>query len=200
MRVGYARVSTNDQSPELQLEALRRADCTKVFTEKASGGRDDRPELTRVLTDVLRAGDTLVVWKLDRLARSLKKLIATAEDLRTAGIGLVSLTESIDTTTPGGTLTFHIFGAIAQFERALIRERTTAGLVEARKRGRKGGRPPAMRPNDIVAARALMNEGTLPVRDIARRMGVSVATLYRHTGKRGRPAAPALTEVEAVHG
>ena len=199
MRVGYARVSTNDQNPELQLEALRRAGCDKVFTEKASGARDDRPELARVLTDVLRSDDTLVVWKLDRLARSLKKLIATAEDLRVAGIGLVSLTESIDTTTPGGTLTFHIFGAIAQFERSLIRERTTAGLVEARKRGRKGGRPPAMRATDIVAARALMNEGTLPVRDIARRMGVSVATLYRHTGKRGRPPVPA-TEPAAVHG
>lgn len=200
MRVGYARVSTNDQNPELQLEALRRAGCDKVFTEKASGARDDRPELARVLTDVLRSDDTLVVWKLDRLARSLKKLIATAEDLRVAGIGLVSLTESIDTTTPGGTLTFHIFGAIAQFERSLIRERTTAGLVEARKRGRKGGRPPAMRATDIVAARAMMNEGTLPVRDIARRMGVSVATLYRHTGKRGRPAAPATIEPAAVHG
>ena len=196
MRVGYARVSTNDQSPELQLEALRRAGCEKVFTEKASGAKDDRPELARLLSDVLRSGDTLVIWKLDRLARSLKKLIATAEDLQAAGIGLVSLTENLDTTTPGGTLTFHIFGAIAQFERALIRERTSAGLVEARRRGRKGGRPPAMRPSDVVAARALMNEGTLPVRDIARRMGVSVATLYRHIGKRGRAPASAATEPE----
>src|SRR3546814_633381 len=127
MRVGYARVSTSDQNPELQLDALRRAGCERVFTEKASGARDDRPELARILEDVLRAGDTLVVWKLDRLARSLKKLIATAEDLEREKIGLVSLTESIDTTTPGGMLTFHVFGAIAQFERALIRERTTAG-------------------------------------------------------------------------
>nr|WP_272211157.1 recombinase family protein [Marinicella sp. W31]MDC2877042.1 recombinase family protein [Marinicella sp. W31] len=142
MRVGYARVSTIDQNPELQLEALRRAGCEKVFTERGSGARDDRPELGRILSDVLRGGDTLVVWKLDRLARSLKKLIATAEELERAQIGLVSLTESIDTTTPGGMLTFHVFGAIAQFERALIRERTTAGLVEARQRGRKGGRPP----------------------------------------------------------
>ncbi len=102
MRVGYARVSTNDQNPELQLEALRCAGCDKVFTEKASGARDDRPELARVLTDVLRFGDSLIVWKLDRLARSLKKLIATAEELRVAGIGLVSLTESIDTTTRAG--------------------------------------------------------------------------------------------------
>lgn len=185
MRVGYARVSTVDQNPDLQLEALRRAGCEKLFTETASGAKDDRPELSRLLADVLRPGDTLVVWKLDRLARSLKKLIATAEELALAGIGLVSLTENIDTTTPGGMLTFHVFGAIAQFERALIRERTTAGLTEARRRGRKGGRPPSMRPHDVVAAQVLMREGTLPVRDIARRMGVSVATLYRYTGKRG---------------
>ena len=190
MRVGYARVSTIDQSPELQLDALRRARCEKLFTETVSGAKDDRPELTRILGDVLRAGDTLVVWKLDRLARSLKKLIATAEFLADAEIGLVSLTENIDTTTPGGMLTFHVFGAIAQFERALIRERTTAGLVEARRQGRKGGRPPSMRPSDVAAARALMKEGTFPVRDIARRMGVSVATLYRYTGKREGPVQP----------
>ena len=119
MRVGYARVSTIDQSPELQLEALRRTGCEKVFTEKASGAKDNRPELARILSDVLRAGDTLIVWKLDRLARSFKKLIATAEELEREKIGLVSLTKSIDTTTPGGMLTLHVFGAIAQFERAL---------------------------------------------------------------------------------
>jgi DNA invertase Pin-like site-specific DNA recombinase len=185
MRVGYARVSTVDQNPELQLDALRRAGCEKIFTERASGARDDRPELARVLADVLRPGDTLVTWKLDRLARSLPKLIATAEHLERSGVGLVSLTESIDTTTPGGVLVFHVFGAIAQFERALIRERTAAGLAEARRRGRKGGRPPALKPGDLAAARALMKEGTLPVRDVARRLGVSVATLYRHVGKRG---------------
>ncbi len=185
MRVGYARVSTTDQSPDLQLEALRRVGCERVFTERASGARDDRPELARIVDDVLRAGDTLVVWKLDRLARSLKMLITTADDLARRGIGLVSLTESLDTTTPGGTLVFHVFGAIAQFERALIRERTAAGLVEARRRGRKGGRPPAFTTADVVAARALMAEGKLPVRDVAKRMGVSVATLYRHLGKRG---------------
>src|SRR3546814_8990432 len=146
MRVGYARVSTSDQNPELQLDALRRAGCERVFTEKASGARDDRPELARILEDVLRAGDTLVVWKLDRLARSLKKLIATAEDLEREKIGLVSLTESIDTTTPGGMLTFHVFGALAQFERALLRARTHPGLVEARRQGRQVGRPSEMRP------------------------------------------------------
>lgn len=184
MRVGYARISTTDQSPELQLEALRQAGCERVYTERASGARDDRPELARVLGDVLRAGDTLVVWKLDRLARSLKTLIATAEALERQRVGLMSLTESIDTTTPGGMLIFHVFGAIAQFERALIRERTTAGLIEARRRGRKGGRPPAFTADDVLAARALMAEGKLPVRAVAKRMGVSVATLYRHVGRR----------------
>lgn len=197
MRVGYARVSTTDQSPELQLDALQRAGCEKIFTERASGAKVDRPELARVLDDVLRKGDVLVVWKLDRLARSLKKLITTAEELEGRGIGLVSLTESIDTTTPGGVLVFHVFGAIAQFERALIRERTAAGLAEARRRGRKGGRPSAFKEGDVTAARALMKEGKLPVRDVAKRMGVSVATLYRHVGKRdaGGDAADG-----AVHG
>ena len=198
MRVGYARVSTTDQSPELQLEALRLAGCERVFTERASGARDDRPELARVVGDVLRSGDTLVVWKLDRLARSLKTLIATADDLARRSIGLVSLTESLDTTTPGGLLVFHVFGAIAQFERALIRERTAAGLIAARRQGRKGGRPPAFTTADVVAARALMADRTLPVRDVARRMGVSVATLYRHLGKQ-RPAEPADGEGSATH-
>jgi DNA invertase Pin-like site-specific DNA recombinase len=199
MRVGYARVSTADQSPELQLEALRHAGCDKLFTETASGAKADRPELARVLRDVLRQGDVLVVRKLDRLARSLKKLITTAEELEEHGIGLVSVTESIDTTTPGGMLVFHVFGAIAQFERALIRERTTAGLAEARRRGRKGGRPLAFKAGDITAARALMKEGKLPVRDVAKRMGVSVATLYRHAGKRGAGAGANAADA-ATHG
>lgn len=154
MRVGYARVSPTDQSPELQLDALRRAGCERVHSEKASGAKADRPELARVLDDVLRRSDAPVVRKLDRLTRLLKKLITTAEDLEKRGIGLVSLTESIDTTTPGGVLVFHVFGAIAQFERALIRERTAAGLAEARRLGRKGERPPAFKAGDITAARA----------------------------------------------
>ena len=184
MRVGYARVSTLDQSTDLQIEALHAAGCDKVFHEKISSARANRPELGRVLNDVLRAGDTLVVWKLDRLARSLKQLIDTAEDLEAKGINLVSLTDTIDTSTPGGILTFHIFGAIAQFERALIKERTLAGLQEARRRGKKGGRPRSFTESDVAAARSLMQAGDLPVRDVARRMGVSVATLYRRIGKR----------------
>jgi DNA invertase Pin-like site-specific DNA recombinase len=199
MRVGYARVSTVDQNPELQLEALKNHGCEKVFVERGSGARDDRPELRRVLDDVLRQGDTLIVWKLDRLARSLRKLITTAEDLEKRGVGLVSLTESIDTTTPGGVLVFHVFGAIAQFERALIRERTAAGLLEARRQGRKGGRPPAFKEGDILAARALMKEGNLPAQDVAKRMGVSVATLYRHLGKY-RDDQEALTFAGTHHG
>lgn len=185
MRIGYARVSTLDQSPEPQLRALIAAGCAKVYSEKASGDRANQTELKRVLEDVLREGDTLVVWKLDRLARSLKQLIATAEDLQNRNIGLVSLTEHLDTTTPGGRLVFHVFGAIAEFEKALIKERTQAGLAEARRHGRKGGRPPVFTADDIVAARALMNAGDLSVRAIAKRMGVSLATLYRHVGRRG---------------
>lgn len=199
MRIGYARVSTIDQNPELQLEALKHHGCEKVFVERGSGARDDRPELRRVLEDVIRSGDTLVVWKLDRLARSLRKLIATAEDLEKRGVGLVSLTESIDTTTPGGVLVFHVFGAIAQFERALIRERTAAGLLEARRQGRKGGRPPAFTQADVLAARALMKDGNLPAQAVAKRMGVSVATLYRHLGKY-RDDQEAVAFVGADHG
>lgn len=185
MRIGYARVSTVDQSPELQFQALTAAGCERVYGETASGDDAGRPELKRVLEDVLRDGDTLVVWKLDRLARSLKQLIETAETLQRRNIGLVSLTEHLDTTTPGGRLVFHVFGAIAEFERALIRERTAAGLAEARRRGRKGGRPRALAAEDVAVARALMSAADLPVRAVARRMGVSVATLYRHVGRRG---------------
>ena len=162
MRIGYARVSTLDQSTDLQIEALRVAGCEKVYQEKASGARVDRPELGRVLTDVLRSGDTLVVWKLDRLARSLKQLIVTAENLEAKGINLVSLTDAIDTTTPGGMLTFQIFGAIAQFERALMKERTLAGLQEARRRGKKGGRPRSFTDSDVVAARASTKRTSTP--------------------------------------
>src|SRR6476646_2843800 len=135
MLVGYARVSTLDQKPALQTNALSSAGCERIFTETASGAQRDRPELTAALA-YLRSGDTLVVWKLDRLARSMHQLIETVEELQARGIELRSLTESIDTATSGGRLVFHIFGALAEFERALIRERTRAGLEAARLRGK----------------------------------------------------------------
>lgn len=182
MRIGYARVSTLDQNPDLQLERLREAGCERIITEKASGARADRPELTRLLRDILREGDTLVVWKLDRLARSLKQLIDTAEDLKGRGIGFVSVTDAIDTSSSGGMLVFHMLGAIAEFERALIRERTTAGLAEARRRGRVGGRPKRMEAKDIAAARALLADGSLTSKEVAAHFNVSKATLYRHLG------------------
>src|SRR4051794_29676350 len=185
IRIGYARISTLDQNPDLQLDRLNAAGCERIIVEKASGARANRPELTRLLRDVLREGDTLVVWKLDRLARSLKQLIATAEDLKARGIGLVSLTDAIDTGSPGGMLVFHMLGAIAEFERALIRERTTAGLVEARRQGRVGGRPRRMQPKDVAAARALLADGSLTSKEVAARFNVSKATLYRHLGAGG---------------
>ncbi len=182
MRIGYARVSTLDQNADLQLQKLTDAGCDRVIVEKASGAKTDRPELQRVLTDILRQGDTLVIWKLDRLARSLKQLIQTAEDLKGRGIGLVSLTDAIDTSSPGGMLVFHMLGAIAEFERALIRERTVAGLAEARRKGRRGGRPRLLSEKDTVAARALLTDGTLSSKEVAARFGVSKATLYRRLG------------------
>jgi len=154
MLVGYARVSTADQNPELQLDALKAAGCERVFVEKASGAQRERPELIAALAYV-RQGDAIVVWKLDRLARSMKQLIETVEGLEAKGIGFRSLTESIDTTTAGGKLVFHIFGALAEFERGIIRERTRAGLDAAAARGRKGGRPPKLSAEDLKAARAM---------------------------------------------
>lgn len=179
MLVGYARVSTQDQKPALQLDTLKTAGCERVFVEKASGAQRDRPELQAAL-DYMREGDTLVVWKLDRLARSVKQLIETVEGLEENGIGFRSLTEAIDTTTAGGKLVFHIFGALAEFERAIIRERTRAGLEAARARGRKGGRPPKLDAQDLKAARAMLADRSITVAEVAERLKVSPATLYRH--------------------
>jgi DNA invertase Pin-like site-specific DNA recombinase len=178
MFIGYARVSTHDQELALQLDALQAAGCEKLFTEKASGAQRDRPQLNAAL-EYMRTGDTLVVWKLDRLARSLRQLIETVEDLNAKQIGFRSLTESIDTTTSGGKLIFHIFGALAEFERAVIRERTNAGLAAARARGRLGGRPAALSEADIKAAKALLRDLEITVEQAAKRLGVSPSTLYR---------------------
>lgn len=177
--LGYARVSTSDQDPALQLDALERAGCLKVFTDKASGALDSRPALDHLL-DQLRPGDTLVVWRLDRLGRSLKNLISLVEHLESKQVAFKSLTESIDTTSPGGRLIFAIFGALAEFERSLIQERTRAGLEAARARGRKGGRPPSMTPDKIKLAKSLYDAREHTVEQIASMLGVSRKTVYRH--------------------
>lgn len=177
--IGYARVSTVDQNPDLQIDALKSAGASRIFVETISGAKADRPELKACL-DYIRPGDTLTVWKLDRLARSIIQLIATIEKLDQLGCGFRSLTEAIDTTTPTGKLTFHIFSALTEFERSIIRERTVAGLQAAKARGRKGGRPKAMTEDDIVAARALIRDGSLTIKQVADRMGVSDGTLYKY--------------------
>lgn len=185
MLVGYARVSTQDQNPDLQLDALKAAGCEKVFVEKASGAQRDRPELNATL-DYVRAGDTIVVWKLDRLARSLNQLIESVETLAARKIGFRSLTEAIDTTTAGGKLVFHIFGSLAEFERSIIKERTKAGLDAARSRGRVGGRPASMTHKDIAAAKALLADPNITMNEVAKRLNVAPSTLYRHMpGGRG---------------
>ncbi|MFT4048087.1 MAG: recombinase family protein [Solimonas sp.] len=199
MLVGYARVSTQDQNPALQLDALTAAGCEKVFTEKASGAQRDRPELAAALS-YMRSGDSLVVWKLDRLARSLPQLIETVATLEDQGIGFRSLTEAIDTTTAGGKLVFHIFGALAEFERSVIRERTRAGLKAARDRGRKGGRPPALSAADLAVATALLRDPAITVDEVATRLKVSPATLYRHLpGGRGGIGAQGETSAQEDH-
>jgi DNA invertase Pin-like site-specific DNA recombinase len=179
MLVGYARVSTQDQELTLQRDALERAGCTKVFTDVASGAHARRDGLKAAL-EFAREGDTLVVWKLDRLGRSLKDLIEQVSILQARAVGFRSLQESIDTTTPNGVLFFHIFGAIAQFERELIRERTRAGLQAARARGRVGGRPQALDARSRALAVALYNDSNTAVKDICATLGISKATLYRY--------------------
>lgn len=183
--VGYARVSTIDQHPELQLDALEGAGCVRVFVDHASGAKTDRPELTAAL-EYLRPGDTLCVWRLDRLGRSLPHLIQTATDLADRGVALRSLTEQIDTSSAGGRLVFHVFGALAEFERTLIQERTHAGLAAARARGRVGGRKTVMTPAKMAAAKRMHAEidqdgyAIHTYQEIADAIGVSRATVFRH--------------------
>ena len=170
--IGYARVSTAEQNLDLQRNALVKAGCEEIREEQASGAKAERPGLTGVLGHV-RRDDTLVVWKLDRLGRSMPHLIETVRKLEAKGVGFRSLTEGVDTTTPGGTLIFHIFGALAQFERDLIRERTSAGLRAAEARGRKGGRRPVVTPDKLARARTHLAAG-LTVREAAVRVKVSM--------------------------
>ncbi|AGY56347.1 recombinase family protein [Gloeobacter kilaueensis] len=179
MLIGYARVSTDDQDLNLQRDALRQAGCKRIYEDQASGAQAARPGLERVL-EVIRAGDALVVWRLDRLGRSLKDLIALVELLEGRGVGLVSLHESISTASSSGKLVFHLFAALAEFERNLIRERTQAGLSAARARGRKGGRPKALDPAKRRLAVKLYDERQLTIVEICRMLGISKPTLYSY--------------------
>src|SRR2546426_6098795 len=182
MLIGYARVSTQDQTLNLQKDALLKIGCTKIFTDTASGAQTDRAGLVEALAYV-REGDTLVVWRLDRLGRSLKHLIETITELNNRKIGFKSLTENIDTTTSGGKLVFHLFGALAEFERNLIRERTNAGLLAARARGRLGGRPKATTLNTskkIAMAQSLYDDKNNTIDEICKTLNISRSTLYRY--------------------
>jgi DNA invertase Pin-like site-specific DNA recombinase len=178
MLIGYARVSTNEQNLDLQRDALQKAGCEQIYTDNVSGTKAHRPGLENALSH-LRSGDTLVVWRLDRLGRSLRHLIDTVTELQDKGIGFKSLQESIDTTTSGGKLIFHIFGALAEFEREIIRERTQAGLQSARARGRRGGPKYKLTDNQVAIARQLYRAHT-PVKEICKTLGISRATFYRY--------------------
>jgi len=195
-QLGYARVSTGDQDAALQQDALKAAGCYRIFTDTASGSLESRPELTKVL-DQLRPGDTLVVWRLDRLGRSIRHLIDQLAALQERGVGFRSLQEAIDTTSSGGRLVFHVFAALAEFERDLIRERTNAGLQAARARGRVGGRPPLLTKDKLRTARRMYEQKDMTVEKIGEVLGVSRTTVYRAlrrdpapTPSRRRTASP----------
>ena len=177
MLIGYARVSTQDQNLDLQIEALTKAGCKKVFDDKISGSRAERPGLAKAL-EMLRDGDTLVVWKLDRLGRSVKNLVDLVGELHKQGVQFKSLTDAIDTGTPSGRFFFHVMASLAEMERELTIERTRAGLEVARQLGRKGGRKRQMTDSKIESAKKLLANG-VPHRDVAKNLGVSVPTLYR---------------------
>lgn len=177
MLIGYARVSTRDQNLELQQEALVKAGCQKIFEDQVSGTRVDRPGLSKAL-EMLREHDTLVVWKLDRLGRSVKQLVDLVGELHKRGIQFQSLTDAIDTGTPSGRFFFHVMASLAEMERELIIERTRAGLEVAKQLGRKGGRKPKMTGSKIESAKKLLSSG-VPPKDVAKNLGVSIPTLYR---------------------
>ncbi len=180
MKIGYVRVSKHEQNEALQIDALKEAGCEKWFVDKITGSKAERKGLNEALA-YLRPGDTFVVWKLDRAGRSLKHLMELLKDLQERGIEFLSLTEQIDTTTPGGKLIFHLMGALAEFERDLIRERTNAGLAAARARGRVGGRPRKLKTNGKVAlARRMFGDQSHSIPEICAALGISRATLYRY--------------------
>jgi DNA invertase Pin-like site-specific DNA recombinase len=179
MLIGYARISTDDQKLDLQKDALTQAGCSRIYEDCVSGSKSDRPGLIKALV-AARTGDTLIVWRLDRLARSLEDLIEIMGVLADKGIELQSLAEAITTASSTGKLIFHIFGALAEFERALIRERTQAGLQAARARGRKGGRPKALNPQKRQLAIKLYNERQHTIKEICSLMGISKPTLYKY--------------------
>jgi DNA invertase Pin-like site-specific DNA recombinase len=179
MFIGYARVSTDDQNLNLQRDALEKANCEQIYTDTVSGTKARRPGLEQALSH-LRAGDTLVVWRLDRLGRSLRHLIDTVTELQEKGIGFKSLQENIDTTTSGGKLVFHIFGALAEFEREIIKERTQAGLQSARARGRQGGRPKVLTEKQVQMLRQLAADKDHSVDEICKTLGIGRTTFYRY--------------------
>ncbi|MBC5994004.1 recombinase family protein [Pontibacter cellulosilyticus] len=182
MKIGYARVSTQDQKLELQLDALTGAGCEQVYREKKSGKNKERPELEKMIAH-LRPGDTVVVWKLDRLGRSLRDLIDLVAEFRERGVDFVSLQDGINTATPTGRFTFNVFASLAEFERELIRERTKAGLDAAKARGRRGGRPQGLSKAALEkanSARILFDTGTKTVEEIAQILSISRATCYRY--------------------
>ena len=195
MRIGYARVSTQDQRSELQIDALTATGCEQIFQEKQSGKNLDRSEL-EVCLKLLRKGDTLVVWRLDRLGRSLKDLVEIVHALEERGIGFQSLTENIDTTSAGGRLIFHVFAALAEFERNLIRERTMAGLAAARARGRKGGRKVKLSNSDVRKAAAMLRDPLMTKTEVAKHFGVSRVTLNLALEREGYPQNPAAPQKE----
>lgn len=197
MKIGYARVSSDDQNLDLQRDALKQAGCERLYEEKESGGKIDRPELLRLM-EVLRTGDTLVVWRLDRLGRSLKHLIETVEQLEALGVGFQSVTEAINTTTSGGKLVFHIFAALAEFERTLIQERTRAGLKAARARGRQGGRPRTLNEDKRRMAQALRDDPGQSVASICKALGITRTTFYRYTQGKNDEQAKEAKEAEKV--
>jgi len=188
MLIGYARVSTDDQNLNLQNDALNSAGCEKIYSDQLGGGTTERPGLSTVF-EVLRPGDTLVIWRLDRLGRSLKHLISLVDQLDKEGVGLRSLKENIDTTTSGGRLVFHLFGALAEFERALIRERTQAGVNAARARGRQGGRPRKLEANKKELAVRLHRERKHTIAEICSMMGIGKSTLYNYLGEESKQVA-----------